>query len=242
MIEEKTDNSNRGATSAEKLVNEPNIKKNKESFTSTSEQLIEAGEKKEGEEEYVHSVWLKKFSFRIALLSMFSALAVVLGYTLAGIPNVELFTLMIFLGGFIMGYKEGVLIGLLSSSIFIFFNPYGVSPLPLLTYQIIHYGLVGLAGALTHWFLKNKKYFKPKEDLYVWQILLLFAFIGAIITIAYDLISTVIGALVIYGNLDTFVPYFLSGIFFTTVHEVGNTLGFIFMLPGLIQLLHKLLY
>jgi len=214
-----------------------------EELNSNNEILLEKqSELKSMEENYNHSVWLQKFSFRIALISMFSALAVVLGYTLAAIPNIELFTLMIFLGGFIMGYKEGVIIGLLSSFIFVFFNPYGVSPLPLLTYQIIHYGLVGLAGALTHKFLKGKGYFKPKDDLYIFKILLLLGFIGAVITIAYDLITTLIGAITIYGTFDAFVPYFLSGIFFTTVHEIGNTLGFIFILPGLIQLLYKLLY
>jgi uncharacterized membrane protein len=214
-----------------------------EELNSKSEILLEKhSELKSMEEKYNHSVWLQKFSFRIALISMFSALAVVLGYTLAPIPNIELFTLMIFLGGFIMGYKEGVIIGLLSSFIFVFFNPYGVSPLPLLTYQIIHYGLVGLAGALTHKFLKGRDYFKPKDDLYVFKILLLYGFIGAVITIAYDVITTLIGAITIYGTFDAFVPYFLSGVFFTTVHEIGNTLGFIFILPGLIQLLYKLLY
>jgi uncharacterized membrane protein len=212
-------------------------------FNSKDSNVSQNQEKLRKEDEnYVHSVWLNKFSFRIALMSMFSALAVVLGYTLAAIPNIELFTLMIFLGGFIMGYKEGSIIGLLSSFIFVFFNPYGVSPLPLLSYQVIHYGLVGLAGGLTHKFLKGKEFFKPKDDLYLPKILLLLGFIGAIITIAYDLITTLIGAITIYGTLDAFIPYFLSGIFFTTVHEIGNILGFIFLLPGLIQLLYKLLY
>ncbi len=224
------------------------FKDNESSYTETeinsdNEILLKKQSELKGKEEnYIQSVWLQKFSFRIALISMFSALAVVLGYTLAPIPNVELFTLMIFLGGFIMGYKEGVIIGLLSSFIFVFFNPYGISPLPLLTYQIIHYGLVGLAGALTYKFLKGKDFFKPKDDLYVFKIILLFGFIGAIITVTYDLITTLIGAIMIYSTFDAFVPYFLSGVFFTTVHEIGNTLGFVFILPGLIQLLYKILY
>ncbi|MBY8990523.1 MAG: hypothetical protein KGD58_07205, partial [Candidatus Lokiarchaeota archaeon] len=47
------------------------------------------------------SVWLEKKSFRIALISTFTALGIVLGYLLAYIPNIELFTLTIFLSGYI---------------------------------------------------------------------------------------------------------------------------------------------
>ena len=56
-----------------------------------------------------HSVWLERPSFRIVLISMFSALAIVLGYMLAYIPNIELFTLSIFLSGFILGKREGII-------------------------------------------------------------------------------------------------------------------------------------
>ncbi len=69
------------------------------------------------------SVWLERKSFRISLIATFTALAIVLGYAMAYIPNIEVFTLMIFLSGFIMSKKEGAIIGLLSASIFTFFNP-----------------------------------------------------------------------------------------------------------------------
>lgn len=194
------------------------------------------------DENHVHSIWLEKYSFRIALLSMFTAVSVVLAYALTSIPNVELFTLSIFLGGFIMGKKEGLVIGSLSAVIFVFFNPWGVSPLPLMIYQIIHYALTGLAGTLTHDFLEGKSYFRPESDLYTLPITSLFGFIGLIITLSFDIITSLIGVIIAYGTIDAFVLYFLSGIVFTTIHEVGNTLGFIFILPGLIQLVYKMLH
>jgi len=130
------------------------------------------------------SVWLERKSFRISLIATFTALAIVLGYAMAYIPNIEVFTLMIFLSGFIMipnievftlmiflsGFimskKEGAIIGLLSASIFTFFNPFGPSPPPLFIYQLIHYSLTGISGGLTKNFMLNRKFFKPKEDLY----------------------------------------------------------------------------
>jgi len=184
------------------------------------------------------STWLERKSFRITLIATFTALSIVLGYTLAYIPNIEVLTLMIFLSGFIMSKKEGAIIGLLSAFIFTFFNSVGTSIiiLPLFIYQLIHYSTTGVLGGLTRDFLRNKEYFKPTEDLYVFRIILLFGFLGAIITIIFDILST----LFFYG-LDSFVALYLSGIVFTIVHQVGNVLGFVFLLPGLIQVIMKLI-
>jgi len=193
------------------------------------------------EEKSTGAIWLERKSFRIALLSTFTALSVVLGYMLVYLPNIELFTLMIFLSGFILGKKDGALVGFMSSFIFVFFNPYGVSPLPLFAYQLAHYSLVGIIGDLTHGYLKKKDYFKPEEDLYVFHVLFILALIGAIITFIYDILSTLIGALSIFGTLDTFWITYIIGLPYTTVHLIGNTLGFIFILPGLIQIIYKML-
>ena len=195
---------------------------------------------KEGEK-VSQTVWLERRSFRVALLGIFTALAVVLGYALVFIPNVELFTLMIFLAGFIMGKRDGAIVGLMSSFIFVFFNPFGVSPLPLFAYQLAHYALVGFLGGMTCKFLKNKDFFKPEEDLLVLPVLIIFAITGALITFIYDVISTLIGALVIYGTLESFWPIYIIGLPFTTTHLIGNTLGFIFILPYLIYYIYKLL-
>ena len=187
------------------------------------------------------SVWLKRRSFKIALLSTFTALAVVFGYMLAYIPNIEVFTLTIFLSGFILGKKEGIIVGFFSSTIFAFFNPLGVSPPPLYLYQVVHYSLTGFSGGLVRNFLNNKKFFKPKEDLYVFPVIALFGFVGGVITFIYDLLSTFFGAILFSQSMNYFIVTYLSGIVFTSIHLIGNVLGFIFILPGLIQLIMKLL-
>ena len=187
------------------------------------------------------SVWLERKTFRISLIATFTALAIVLGYTLAYIPNIEVFTLMIFLSGFIMSKKEGAIIGLLSASIFTFFNPLGPSPPPLFIYQLIHYSTTGLLGGLTKDFLRNKEYFKPTEDLYIFRIMLLFGFLGAVITFVFDILSTLFGGFTVSITIDYFIASYLLGIVFTTVHLIGNILVFVFLLPGLIQVIMKLI-
>ena len=100
-------------------------------------------EKLENEKIY-NSKWLEMRTsllspLSISFIAIFTAVTIVLGYMMAFIPNLEVFTMMIFLSGFIMSKKEGAIIGLLSSFIFTFFNPLGTSPPPLFIYQVIHY-------------------------------------------------------------------------------------------------------
>lgn len=189
-----------------------------------------------------HSTWLERKSFRIALISTFTALAIVLGYLLAYIPNIELFTLTIFLSGFILGKRDGMIVGLLSSLIFCFFNPFGASPLPLLAFQLTHYSITGLIGALTGNLLQKKISFESNDDLYKLTVMIIFGVIGALITSSFQIFSSLVDVLSYFGTVDEFLPYFLTGIIFTAIHIVGNTLGFIFILPGLIQLIKKMLY
>ena len=189
------------------------------------------------------SVWLEKKSFRIALVSIFTALAIVLGYLLAGFVNIELFTLTIFLSGFILGKRDGMIVGFISSLIFCFFNPYGTD-LSLLAYQLTHYTLTGLLGALTKQVLRNRKVFKDKKEYYTVSLMILFGSLGCIITTIFQVLISLVDVLVKFGTIDAFVPYFFNpaAFPFTVIHIVGNTLGFVFILPGLIQLVQKMVY
>jgi uncharacterized membrane protein len=189
-----------------------------------------------------HTVWIEKRSFRITLVSTFTALGVVLGYLLAYIPNIELFTLTIFLSGFILGKRDGMIVGFLSSLIFCFFNPIGASPLPLLAFQLTHYTLTGLIGAYTKQLLKNRKVMRNSNDFYTISMMILLGALGAIITISFQVFSSLVDVLLYFGTIEEFVPYFLTGIPFTIIHIIGNTLGFIFILPGLIQLVLKMVH
>ena len=206
-----------------------------------SQILVNENEKRIETEKSNGSGWLEKKTFRFALIGTFTALSIVLGYLMAYIPNIEVFTMMIFLSGFIMSKKEGAIIGLLSSSIFTFFNPLGPSPPPLFVYQLIHYTMTGILGGLTKDFLRTKEYFKPTEDLYVFRVLLLFGLSGAIITFIFDILSTLFGGFVVSITLDYFVATYLLGIVFTTIHLIANILIFVFLLPGLIQIIVKLI-
>jgi len=184
---------------------------------------------------------LDRPSFRVAITSVFTALSVILGYMLIFLPNIELFTMMIFLSGFIIGKKEGILVGAISSFIFCFFNPMGSSSLLLLSVQLIYYSSVGLIGGFTKDLLQNRKFFNPREDLYVYPILIIFGGISVLLTSLYSLFADMAGYFSIAGSGVPFITYLMIGIPFIIIHIIGNLLGFVIILPGLIQLLYKLL-
>ncbi|MFX1514548.1 MAG: hypothetical protein ACFFCQ_18435, partial [Promethearchaeota archaeon] len=100
--------------------------------------------------------------------------------------------------------------------------------------RVIHYSTTGVLGGFTRDILQNKEFFKPTEDLYVFRIIFLFGLLGAIITLIFDIITNLIGLLVGF-------PINILTVVFAAVHILGNTLVFVFLLPGLIQLVMKLL-
>ena len=211
-----------------------------------SQILIDNNDEKIETEKINNSEWLERRAtllspLSISFIAILTALSVVLGYLLAFIPNIEVFTLMIFLSGFMMSKKEGAIIGLSSALIFTFFNPYGPSPPPLFVYQLIHYSTTGVLGGLTKDFLRSKEYFKPTEDLYIFRIMVLFGFLGAVITFVFDILSTLFGGFMVSITIDYFIASYLLGIVFTMVHLIGNVLVFVFLLPGLIQVIIKLI-
>ncbi|GAG04522.1 unnamed protein product, partial [marine sediment metagenome] len=115
-------------------------------------------------------------------------------------------------------------------------------PLPLLAFQLLHYTLTGLIGAFTKDLLKNRKFLRNKNDFYTISMMIILGFLGAIITISFQVFASLVDVLLYFGTIEEFGPYFLTGIPFTIIHIIGNTLGFIFILPGLIQLVQKMVY
>ena len=189
-----------------------------------------------------HTSLLDNLNFNIAIVGVFSSLTVVGGFLLAVVPNFELFSLMIFLSGFLFGKKSGLLITTISVIIFAFLNPMGASHIFLFGAQIISYLTLCLSGIIINTFLKEKEYYKPAEDLYIFQVLLIFGGIGFVWTIFSDIFLTLGMYIPLVGIAsEIIVPILLAGIPFTIIHVISNTLLFIFVLPALIQICLKVI-
>jgi len=156
---------------------------------------------------------------RIIIAALFVALSVVLGYLFAAVPNVELMTLSVFLGGIFLGVRLGIVIGMLSILIFSLFNPYGPPLPPLALAQVFGYGLIGLAGGV----LGGRLSCGRKEAVIV------SAAAGLILTLMYDFLTTCASAVIVLG-LEGFISgvqgFFAAGLLFVILHTVSNTVIF----------------
>jgi len=93
---------------------------------------------------------MKHAAATISYISLYIALCVVIGFLLAPVPNVELITLFIFLGGYIFGIIYGAFIG--GTAIFIFsaLNPWGsgLAFPPVIIAQVISFSITGFCGGI----------------------------------------------------------------------------------------------
>ncbi|MDZ7288893.1 MAG: hypothetical protein ONB44_04105 [candidate division KSB1 bacterium] len=165
----------------------------------------------------------------IIFMAIFIALAVAGGYIMAQVPNVELITVIIFLGGIMLGIKRGMIIGAVAEFLYSVLNPYGLAAPPLLGAQILSMILVGAAGGL---FRKLAAQRPPS----IW----LLGLAGFVLTFMFDLLTTLAFTVIAGLGLAGFLTAVTVGLYFYIVHEVSNVLIFAILLPILLRHLQQL--
>lgn len=86
---------------------------------------------------------------RTVRIAFFASMAAALGFLLSPLPNIELVTFTLFVGGCVLGWAGGSMAALLAVLLYFGFNPYGSSFLfpPLLLSQLVAGLLVAGLGA-----------------------------------------------------------------------------------------------
>lgn len=165
----------------------------------------------------------------IALVATFVALAVAGGLALIGIPNVEIVSMTVFLCGAMLGAGAGTVSGALAAFLFSVLNPYGQAPPPLLAAQILSLAVCGMAGGM----LRNRHvaWTTSRLALAGW---------GFLLTLLYDLLTTISFTLVVDLDWKGFLAALALGGWFYVVHEATNALIFALILPILAQRLSEL--
>jgi energy-coupling factor transport system substrate-specific component len=160
------------------------------------------------------------------LLGLFTGTAVGVGYLLAGVPNVELMTLVIALAGAALGPRAAFGAGVLAAAIFSLGSPYGLPHPLLLVAQTCGLGLAGVAGWWGAGPVIRGLAHQKRIQAMVWA-----GGAGFSATFIYDLLTNLAiirafemaPAVVITGA----VPFFL-------IHAGVNTTIFAVMLPVLL--------
>jgi uncharacterized membrane protein len=161
-----------------------------------------------------------------AYIGLYTALCVVIGFVLAPIPNVELMTLSVFLGGYFFGMLYGGIIGACSMFLFSAFNPWGsgLAFPPMLAAQVVSYGIIGICGALVRRMFHHNK-----------ALVFILGFCGGFLSFLYYIVVTVSFAPAAGFNLKQTGVALLAGVSFSVVGIGVNILSFALLGPILIR-------
>ncbi len=158
----------------------------------------------------------------ITQMAILIALGVALGYALVEVPNVELITATVFIGGYMLGKMKGMVIGFITEALFSLFNPYGASPPPLFVAQVLSMTLTGFLGG---WMQKKHVFWKP------WH----FGLAGLLSTALFAVLTTLSFIWTAHIPWAQIPQSFLFGLGFYILHLVSNGLIFLLLVPVIVK-------
>jgi hypothetical protein len=164
---------------------------------------------------------------QIVLAALFTAIGVAVGRLMAGVPNVELVTLSVFIGGVFCGMRAGAAIGALVMLVHSLLNPLGPPPPPLLPAQMAGFALAGFAGGLLG----------RRSRLAGARGAVAAAAAGFAVTLVYDALTTIATAFVVLGARGFAQGIWgiaAAGLLFTAIHVGVNTALFAAAVPSVV--------
>ena len=165
------------------------------------------------------------------LASLLISATVVLGIALAGVPNVELMTITVFVAGYMLGARLGVVVGVVSITVHSLLNPLGAALPPLLLAQVVGFLLIGLGGALVG----------PRIASFRYRLaaILVSGVVGFLLTFIYDICTNIGAFFTISGDQapSSLIKFVTAGLAFMAMHLVWNaTLFFVVLTPVVVVL------
>ncbi len=161
---------------------------------------------------------------RLAKMAALVALAYVLKLPFLSVPNVEFFTYLCFVAGYLFGVWSGAATAAAAMTLYSLFNPYGPAGPVLTIAKVLATTLVGIAGGLAF-----RLKFVPRTTI---PSLVIAALLGLILTLQFDLITN----LAIVATTGQFWPVMAAAVPFAAIHIGSNTLLFVLFNPLLFRL------
>jgi hypothetical protein len=166
----------------------------------------------------------------LLLSALLTALVFVVGQALAGVPNVELVTLLVFLAGYLLGPVGGMVVGAAGMAAHSLFNVMGAAAPPVWIAQWVCYALVGLAGALVGPALARV----TRRGVAA----LLAAATGAALVLFYQAAVNAVAFFTFSSGVSLWV-YLWGGIAFAAVQVVWNAAVFLLALMPTLRVLAR---
>jgi hypothetical protein len=171
----------------------------------------------------------------LAIVTVFTALAVGSDFALAGIPNVKLVDTLVFLSAYLFGFRVGASVGVLSELIWAYASPWG-SPGFIAPFLIVGEVVYAIAGYTAARVWSSGSISSPGKGLIFGGLLAICAFL-------WDLETNVATALIAYWPSVTatrVISTVLVGIPFMLSHEVSDFAFGLLVVPVVILTIPRL--
>jgi hypothetical protein len=166
----------------------------------------------------------------VLLASLLVAMIFAAGQALAGIPNVELVTLLSFVSGYLLGPALGAAVGASGMGAHSLFNVLGAVAPPVWIAQIVCYGLVGWAGGVAGPGLA-RVHSRARAAL-------LAALTGAVLTVVYQIAVNAVAFYTFTSDIPVWT-YVWAGVAFGAIQVAWNAVAFGVALPPMLRVLAR---
>lgn len=157
-------------------------------------------------------------TYKLTLIAVFAALAIIGRYAFTFIPNVQPVTAIIIICGVLLGSGAAIILSLLVTFLSNMILGMGIWTV----WQIISWALIGFIAGMIGKYVK---------DIHISYLILFGVFSGYLYGFIISLMT--------YQVTGKFLPYYLLGLPFDTYHAIGNGVFILLLYPLIKYLLKK---
>ncbi len=168
----------------------------------------------------------------IAVVSVFSALAVASNYAMFPLLQVKLMDSLVFIAAYLFGFRVGASVASITWLVYGSLNPLGAAGFPLLLIlmvgEIVYAASGSLLGRVWHRstsFGGGRRYLNRS---------LILGITGLFSAFTYDIWTNAVDGALIYRSMQGVLIRIATGAYFALVHEVADFLFFALAVPVLI--------
>ncbi len=174
---------------------------------------------------------------KVALIAIFTALALGTNYVMIDIPNVKLMDSLVFIAAYLFGLRVGVATAASIWLVYGFVNPYGQDGPLLLSFLIAGECFYAIGGGLLKKMPAGAQLLTSGS--YRRSTIVLGA-LGLSTTFAYDALTNFASFLFVTSSLyQAFIIGMITGAPFALFHEVSNVGFFATFVPGAIRAVRR---
>ena len=168
----------------------------------------------------------------IAIVSVFSALAVASNYAMFPLFQVKLMDSLVFIAAYLFGLRVGVSVASITWLVYGSLNPLGAAGFPLLLILMAGEMVYAVSGALLGRVWHRSTSFGGGRR-YLNRSLIL-GVTGLLSAFTYDIWTNAIDGVLIYRSMQGALIRITTGAYFALVHETADFLFFALAVPALI--------